>query len=271
MGIVPPTGCSGGVRASLLLLPITKIAAFGRRTFFRIFLFCQNADCRRRASRTMSSKTPTYPVSINPNIIGKPAEPGPVNYAKGWQPVDVTAEDLIGNISQGRAYSAQFVGGYRKTQNFIRCGILAADFDHGPSLEEALKHEFIQNYASFIHTTASHTAERNRYRAVFLLDKPVLDADDFSDALLGLALTMGSDRSATDSARMFFGKTDAIVHRIGLTLPPAVFADLRARGRDAREARSPRNGQLLPVNSSRGLPTRRTSLNEQWEPVWIVN
>jgi hypothetical protein len=86
-----------------------------------------------------------------------------VNYAKDWQPAEVTAEDLIGNISRGYAYSAQFVDGYRKTPNFIRCGILAADFDHGPSLDEALESAFIRQHAAFIYTTASHTAENRRH------------------------------------------------------------------------------------------------------------
>ncbi|SHI13573.1 plasmid replication protein, CyRepA1 family [Bradyrhizobium erythrophlei] len=201
----------------------------------------------------MSSIPATYPVSINANIIGKPTAPGPVNYAKDWQPMDVIDEDFIGHISQGRAYSAQFVDGYRKTRNFIRCGFVAADFDGGPSLEEALDHAFIRQHASFVHTTASHTAVKHRYRVVFLLDEPVPNAQDFADAQLGIALTMGSDLSVTDGARMFYGSTSAIVHRIGRTLPPDVFAKLRARGRDAREARSPRNGGLLPVDSSRRL------------------
>jgi hypothetical protein len=80
-----------------------------------------------------------------------------------------------------------------------------------------------------------------------------LVARDWADAQLGLALTFGSDLAVTDAARLFFGNVDAVFYRIGKTMPTSVVADLIVRGRDAREARSPKNGQLLPVNSSRRL------------------
>lgn len=201
----------------------------------------------------MSSPSSTFSISFNANIIGKPAAPGAVNYAKNWQPVSATPEDLIGHITLGHAYSAQFVGGYRKATKFISTGFLAADVDHGLTLQEANDHAFVRHHGALIHTTASHTEEKHRFRIVFLLDEPLVVARDWADAQLGLALTLGGDLSVTDAARMFFGNAMAIFYRIGNTVLPKAVADLIARGRDARKSRSPKNGQLLPVNSSRRL------------------
>jgi hypothetical protein len=115
----------------------------------------------------MSLPDPTYPISFNTNIIGKPVLPGAVNYAKNWQPVDVTPEELIAHITLGQAYSAQFIGGYRKATKFVCAGFLAADVDRGLTLQDADDHAFVRHHAALIHTTASHTEQNHRFRSSF--------------------------------------------------------------------------------------------------------
>jgi hypothetical protein len=201
----------------------------------------------------MASCTPTYSVSINANVIGKPDGSTAVNLGKGWEPFELSAEEIVERIGRGFAMAPQYRGGHRKTVNFTCSGFLAADVDHGLTLEEAKDHAFVRHHAALIHTTASHTEEKHRFRIVFLLDESILSARDWADAQLGLALMLGSDRSVSDPARLFFGNRRAVSYRIGRTMPPKVVSDLIARGRDARASRSPLDGRRLPVDSVRRI------------------
>jgi hypothetical protein len=200
----------------------------------------------------MSSPTVVYPLSINPNIIDKPDGTTGAGLGKGWEPFELSQHDFAASILRGRPLAPEYRGGHRKTANFMCAGFLAADVDRGLTLEDARDHAFVRHHAALIHTTASHTPENNRFRIVFLLDETITSARDWTDAQLGLALTLESDRSVTDGARLFFGNRRAVVYHIGKTVPPKVVFDLIARGRDARASRSP-GGGLLPVNSVRRI------------------
>lgn len=200
----------------------------------------------------MSSPTAAYPLSVNRNIIDKPDGKTGANLGKGWEPFELSEHDVAASILAGRALAPQYRGGHRKTANFICAGFLAADVDRGRTLDDAKDHAFVRHHAALIHTTASHTPENNRFRIIFLLDEPIIRAGDWSDAQFGLALTLESDPSVTDGARLFFGNSRAVVYHIGSTLPPKVVSDLVARGRDARASRSP-GGGLLPVDSGRRI------------------
>lgn len=207
-----------------------------------------------RPGPAMSSDNPTYPISINTGIVDKPDKPARVDLAKCWQPIGITPKALAEVILRGNAIAPQYKDDYRKTANFIQSGFLAADVDRDMTLEQAKDHAFVQHHANLIHTTASHTADKHRFRIIFLLDEPIMSARDWADAQLGLALEIGSDRAVSDGARLFFGNTGALIFRIGRTTPASVVARLIARGRDARASRSPKEGEgSLPVNSVRRL------------------
>jgi hypothetical protein len=150
--------------------------------------------------------------------------------------------------------SAQFLNRHRKTENFICAGFLAADVDDSMTLEEALDHGFVQHHGGLIHTTASHTEARHRLRIVFLLDEAIVTARDWADALLGLAVLLGSDQSVADAARLFYGNSPAEIVPVGKTMAPDVVANLIASGRAARASRSPIDlKRRLPVDSVRRI------------------
>jgi Origin of replication binding protein len=201
----------------------------------------------------MSSDNPTYSIGTNTGIVDKPGGTGMSASGKGWESLELSEHGLADSIRRGRPYAPQFRGGHRKTANFIRSGFLAADVDRGLTLEEAKDHAFVRHHAALIHTTASHTPEHHRCRIIFLLDEPIMSARDWEDAQLGLALTLDSDRTVSDGARMFFGNRQAVFYYVGWTMPPKVVADLIARGRDARASRSPLDGRLLSVDSVRRI------------------
>ncbi len=193
---------------------------------------------------------PRYPLSVNTGIVNKPDKGAAVDFARGWDPIESTLEELTECVKSGYAIAGQYHNGYRKTQNFIQAGFLAADVDDGLTLETALDHEFVRRHASLLHTTASHTPLRHRYHVFFLLDQAIRDAREFAAAQYGLALTLGTDPSVADGARMFFSNSAAIFHGIGKTMGPEVVSDLVARGRDARASTSSPGHKRLPVDSS---------------------
>jgi hypothetical protein len=195
-----------------------------------------------------------FAISIHADIVDKPAESNRRNHGKGWHPFDLTAPQVEETIRLGLPISAQFLNGHRKTGNFVCAGFLAADVDDGMTLQEARDHAFVQHHAALIQTTASHTEARHRFRIVFLLERAILTAADWADALLGLALQLGSDRSATDAARLFYGNSHAEIFRIGKTMAPDVVGSLIVAGRDARASRSPiNNRERLPVDAVRKI------------------
>ncbi|XIA65697.1 plasmid replication protein, CyRepA1 family [Bradyrhizobium sp. TZ2] len=194
---------------------------------------------------------PKYSLSVHPGVLDKPDEATRRQLGRGWTLLEVSEDEIANFVRAGRPLAPQYRGGNRKTVNFVCAGFLAADVDRGMTLDEARNHLFVLHHASLIHTTVSHTAEHHRFRIIFLLHEPILNATDWADAQLGIALKMTSDATVTDGARLFFGASNATVFRIGRTIPPAIVADLIARGRDAQASRRPRG--ILPVVSVRRI------------------
>ncbi|TPK41258.1 hypothetical protein FJ492_19845 [Mesorhizobium sp. B2-5-4] len=159
--------------------------------------------------------------SINKRLINKDELGDTLARADGFEPCQVTVGELIANIKNGYAYCAE-LNGRRKADNFVATDILSVDVDGGMTLSEALAHPFIQENASFIYSTCSHTPERHRFRVVFMLEETLLDANDVKAATRSLALKLHGDPKAIDPARMFYGNTDAEIFEIRMTLAPAL-------------------------------------------------
>jgi hypothetical protein len=145
-----------------------------------------------------------YSLSTHPDVIDKPGEVARRRLGRGWTPFELSETAIADNVRAGRPLAPQYRGGNRKTVNFVCAGFLAADVDRGMTLDEARNHPFVLHHASLVHTTVSHTAERDRFRIIFLLDEPVLNAADWADAQLGIALEMGSDATVTDGGRLLW-------------------------------------------------------------------
>jgi hypothetical protein len=197
----------------------------------------------------------TYAISVNANIINKPddTERKKIDLGKDFQPIEATLDEIFRHVSRGHAMAPQYRNGHRKTSNFIRSGFLAADVDEGMTLEEAKDHPIVRHHAGLIHTTASHTEEKHRFRIIFPLDEPILNGLDWTDAQFALAVALGSDKSVSDGARMFFGSTRATVIWFRQTMPSHVVADLIARGREVRVINKSTRGRLLPLDSARRI------------------
>lgn len=160
-----------------------------------------------------------FKVGLNRSFVGKPAKSDGINFATDWHPSEITQAELIEHVGQGHAFTAHYKNARRKTMNFICSDFIAADIDCGVTLEEALALPFVQQHASFIYTTPSHTETEHRFRIVFLLEDTITIADDWANALLGLAIKLRSDRAIKDAGRMFYGSTTARVFDLGKLLP----------------------------------------------------
>ena len=149
------------------------------------------------------SSSATYHFSVNTGIIDKPDRSAGVNFGHGWEPRELSLDELAEAVGLGHAVAPQYRGGRRRTSNYIQAGFLAADIDRGLPLDEAGAHALVRQHAGLTHTTVSHVAENHRFRIIFPLDEPIMSARDWADAQFGVALTLGSDLSVSDGARLF--------------------------------------------------------------------
>lgn len=168
-------------------------------------------------------------VSINERIINK--DDNKANQSKGFNPADLTPQQFADSISKGYAFSYQFKNAYRKADNFICSDIIAADFDAGMTLDEALNNEFFINNASILYTTASHTPEKHKFRIIFELPRTITDKEEIRAAQQGLTRKFPADRAAVDPARQFYGSKGCKPHHFGKVLSESNLDLLIALGR----------------------------------------
>jgi len=156
-----------------------------------------------------------FKLSINPFVIDKPDKRDWVNQGLNWRSVELDIDNIIKEIQKGRAFSAQFKGGHRKSSNFICSDFIAVDVDHGMSIDDALANPYICSTASFLYTTPSHTEHNHRFRIVFLLDNTITSLTDWKNALRGVGRKLGGDPSIKDAARQFYGSQNGVFHTFG--------------------------------------------------------
>lgn len=152
-------------------------------------------------------------VSVRSDIVNKAGTAQKKLLGSRWKNVEITVEELIKHIKQGFAYTHQFTGGHRSRETFMQTDLLIADIDNeldkNPenylTIEQALANPLVKDYSTFIHTTASHTPERHRFRIIFVLDRTIFSADAYEamyETLMGLIPT---DPATKSCAQLFFG------------------------------------------------------------------
>lgn len=200
-------------------------------------------------------------VSINEQIINK-NENG-ANQSRDFKPVDLTPQELADCVSKGYAFSYQFKNSHRTADNFICSDIIAADFDAGINLDEALANDFFINNASILYTTASHTQEKHKFRIIFELPRTLTDKEEIRAAQQGLTRKFPADRAAVDPARQFYGSKGCKPHHFGKVLSEANLDLLIALGREPlnqfdtdftlNDPKKKKRKKKPPVAGTRGL------------------
>lgn len=123
---------------------------------------------------------------------------------------------------------------HRRNANMIQQQVLALDFDNKDddtgvkteglfyqSIEDTLADEFIKAHAVFIYKTFSYTPEWEKFRVVFILDKPLTSPEAVTGAYTYLHERFpNADKKVKDAARLIYGGClEAIGINYNNTLP----------------------------------------------------
>lgn len=188
-------------------------------------------------------------ISINSQLIDKPSKTGSkAHFATIWEPHELSPADLQERVKRGHAFSAQFKSGYRKSTNFLRTNMLAADADGTITIEDALQIPLIRDQASFLYTTSSHTEDTHRFRVVFVIERLITNPHEWANALLGLARKLGTDPTINDGARLFYGNRNAEFFQVGGVLSEDALQELIALGEDAQHLHA--HGKNSPIRAA---------------------
>ena len=168
----------------------------------------------------------TYKIAMSDYALKKkipPQDPFWPKFNASFSNYEVEPEQITGAVFAGHAITTQHKDRWRTSQNYICGQHIGLDFDNGDntsSIEYLKKDKFISKYASFLYTTISHTDEAPRSRAMFLLDKPIMQAANYSMAATALLWVFGAaDRQCKDSVRFFYGAINCRMEIIGNVLP----------------------------------------------------
>lgn len=174
-------------------------------------------------------KRTEFDVAVRFDIQGKD-ETKKKRFGDGWQNQTLTLSQLVEHFKKGYAYAHPCRAGKKDTNSFLHADLLIADIDGTMTLEEALAHDFIKNFAGFIATTASHTKEVNRFRIVFPLERRVFEAKYYKALHQGMQKAFPSDPSASSAAQGFYGAINPMIIPIGNSLPESKINALMEAG-----------------------------------------
>lgn len=145
-------------------------------------------------------------LSVNPHLVDKASDSDKRLFSHGFHAMEISIDELAEVVSEdGFAFSYQFQGDHRTSNQFKATDILAVDIDGGIRIQEMLEKPLIKSSCSLLYTTVSHTPDHHRFRLVFILPRTITKAAEVAAASRALSRRLGGDPAATDSARMFFG------------------------------------------------------------------
>ena len=154
----------------------------------------------------------TFRCSINDKIINKDLD-ALKKHNSNFQEIELNIQELLENISQGKAFSPiAFKGNTRTGKNFISAQLLVLDFDKS-NLKETLEHEYIKSYASAYYTTPSHRLGSNgdKFRIIFQVPETLTDQETYKTCLENLLGKFPeADQACKDTARSFYGSKNCI-------------------------------------------------------------
>jgi hypothetical protein len=190
----------------------------------------------------MLGQTPLN-ISVKTDVIGKldKSEIG-LKMADNWTNVQFSYADFLNHLTNGYPYGYQWEQGIRKSNYFKKTNIISVDFDNGLiPIHNFIDNDFIKHNASIIYKTASHTEEKHRYRAIFVLPKNINDVKSLKVITKGLYQKLTNifklksasdfiDTSTYDGARFFFGNLNSLVFNQNTTIHYNLLDELRILG-----------------------------------------
>lgn len=170
--------------------------------------------------------TSTFKIAFSTMALDKKIPPGDPVWSKfnaSFVNRELEMIDIANNVYLSYPFTTQHANNWRNAANYTAGQHIGIDFDtedEKSSLAYLAKDHFIRKYAAFVYTTPSHTAEKPRARALFLLDTPIMQAKNYAlaaSALLWIFST--ADRQCKDACRFFYGSHSCQMEWIDSVLP----------------------------------------------------
>jgi len=123
-------------------------------------------------------------------------------------------------IDEGHAFTTWHGNNWRANSNYLLGQHLGVDFDTW-SVEQTLCDPFVDRYAAIVYATPSSTPATPRSRALFLLDRPIRQALNYTRVATALIWMFGgkADAQCKDAARFFYGSTGSMPVQRPIELP----------------------------------------------------
>lgn len=178
-----------------------------------------------------------YKVAFAPVTQQKlpPGDPRWPTFNGSFRNVEMPAVNVAAMLYDGHPITVQLKAPWRTTANYLYGQHLGIDFDtedQRSTLTTLQKDPFISRYGSILYTTPSHTPDKPRARAIFLVDIPIHHAANYTLAASALLWVFGSaDRQCKDAVRFFYGGRPGACEMefIGNVLPQAIIKDMIRR------------------------------------------
>lgn len=201
----------------------------------------------------------TYRIAISDfPLDGKkllPGDPRWKAFNASFENREVGLNDLMDIIYDGHPITTHHKDHWRTSQNYICGQHIGLDFDtedERSTLARLAGDKFIQRYCAFIHTTISHTPDRPRARAIFLVDTPICQAKNYSLAAASLTWMFGeADRQCKDAVRFFYGSPGCMFEYVGEILPLEMVKKLIGQYQETgmqEKHKATRTGYLPPAS-----------------------
>lgn len=182
----------------------------------------------------MTTQDPSYKIAIsNLPLDGQkllPGDPRWKTFNASFENLELPTMEIMNTVYNGFAMTTHHKAHWRTSENYLCGQHIGLDFDtedERSTLKTLAGDKFVQKYASFLHTTVSHTPETPRARVVFLLDQPIAQAKNYAMAARALLWLFGTaDRQCKDPVRFFYGATHCQFEFIDQVLPLEVVKKL---------------------------------------------
>lgn len=153
-------------------------------------------------------------LSINNRYIDKDL----TKIAWGWENKTLNINTLSQYIQKGIGYSSGVIKKDYKTKkaptdnDIDSAEIMIIDIDNETgeyvSLENFCENKYIKEHAVLLHETARSTSEKNRFRAIFLLDKPINNIE-YKKIAKYFQLRYNSDNGCLNISKKYAGNSKA--------------------------------------------------------------
>ena len=172
-------------------------------------------------------------IAVNKNCQNKS---NPQLVARGWSNILVDIDYLLGWVKAGYGWcSTHFREKHRKADNAAGSNLVVLDFDGDTTLDAFWSTQTAKDWCLATYTSASHTEEEHRFRALFPLGLDLLTASKHRAAywlivnrlLADLGLEQMKDNCGQKPERLWYGNTNTETQlNEGAHVPDFLLADI---------------------------------------------